>query len=289
VHNMLSRLVVTLAAATFALLCIVALPSSAPAQQQGGQDYFMPNQRPAQSQRPAAPRAAQSSQPVQAPGVQPGAAPMMVEDQVPPNIPVPPIPDLPALPRGPSPPAAVIGVIGVPDVMRASTAAQQVDKVISERREKLNADAQKEQAAWREMQQQLANERAKLSPEQIRAKEHDLQDRITNAQRTFRDRTRIVQEAAQFAINQIQSSLIGVVRQVAESRGMNIILHRTQVALNANEFDITQQVTEQLNKILPAVNIPPEGVSPVAAKTPVATPATATAPAKPAAPAPAKK
>ncbi len=54
----------------------------------------------------------------------------------------------------------MIGVLGIPEIMRASTAAQQVEKTIGERREKLNEDAQKEQAAWREMQQALANERA---------------------------------------------------------------------------------------------------------------------------------
>jgi Skp family chaperone for outer membrane proteins len=42
---------------------------------------------------------------------------------------------------------------------------------------------------------------------------------------------------------------------------MNLVLHRAQVALNVNEFDITQQVTEQLNKILPSVTIPPEGAA----------------------------
>ena len=43
---------------------------------------------------------------------------------------------------------------------------------------------------------------------------------------------------------------------------MNLVLHRAQVALNINEFDITDQVAEQLNKILPSVQIPPDGVDP---------------------------
>ncbi len=33
--------------------------------------------------------------------------------------------------------------------------------------------------------------------------------------------------------------LIAVIRQVAEARGMNLVLHREQVALNVNAFDIT--------------------------------------------------
>ena len=51
------------------------------------------------------------------------------------------------MPKGAAPPAAVIGVLGVPEIMRACAAAQEVEKVIGERRQKLNEDAQKEQAA----------------------------------------------------------------------------------------------------------------------------------------------
>jgi Skp family chaperone for outer membrane proteins len=257
--------------------CLLAI---APARAQN-QDFFVPGQqRPAQT----APRPAATPQRTTPPprSIQPGPMPQQAgpDEQV--NVPMPPVPELPALPKGPTPPAAVIGVIGVPEVMRASAAAQAVDKVLGERRDKLNDDAQKEQAAWRDMQQALANERAKLSPEQIRAKERELQDRITSSQKVFRDRNRIIQEATQVAINQIQASLIGVIRQVSESRGMNLVLHRTQVALNVNEFDITEQVAEQLNKLLPTIAIPPDGVSPLAQKpaAPTPTPAAATPPKK---------
>lgn len=265
--------------ALFALaLAAASLPAAA-------QDFFVPGQqRGGGQQRP--PGAAQQRPPAPP---QPGRPPepQQAEADEPPmgQIPVPPVPELPALPKGTAPPTAVIGVIGLPEVMRASLAAQYADKIIGERREKLNEDAQKEQMVWRDMQQVLQRDRAKMTPDQIRAKERELQERITKAQREFRDRNRIIQEAAQFAINQVQSSLIAVIRQVAESRGMNLVLHRNQVALNVNEFDISEQVATELNKILPTVTVPPEGVSPAIPPTAVAAPAGA-APA-PAAPAPA--
>jgi Skp family chaperone for outer membrane proteins len=151
--------------------------------------------------------------------------------------------------------------------MRASTAAQAVEKVIGERREKLNQDAQKEQAAWRDLQQALAGQRKSLTEDQQHTRERELSERITNAQRSFRDRNRIIQEAAQVALGQIERELIAVIRQVAESRGMNLVLHRAQVALNINEFDITEAVTTQLNSVLPSVVIPPDGQVPTAANT----------------------
>ena len=252
--------------------------------QVAAQDYFIPGSpRPAQNapSRPA-------PSPTQRPSPQPSQRPLLPPQQIPSvqpaqgnneptlQVQLPPVAELPALPRGTSPPTAVIGVMGVPEVMRASAAAQMVDRVIGERREKLNEDAQKEQAAWRDLQQQLANQRSTMSPEQIRTKERELQDRITNAQKLFRDRNRVIQEAAQVGVGQIERTLVAVIRQVADSHGMNLVLHRAQVALNINEFDITDQVAVQLNKVMPSVAIPADGVS--AAIAAPAAPAAAVAP-----------
>ncbi|HST76007.1 MAG TPA: OmpH family outer membrane protein [Acetobacteraceae bacterium] len=235
-------------------------PPPAIAQQQG-QDWFVPGQQRSGQKAPA--RAPARSQPSHAPLPLP-LAPQQGAEAEPPSPPIqvqlPPAPDVPALPKGTSPPAAVVGVLSLAEISRNAVAAQQVDKALSERMAKLHDDAQKEQGAWREVQQQLASERAKLSADQIRAKERDLQERVTNAQRQFRDRNRIIQEAAQYARAQIERTLRSVVIQVSESHGINLVLHQEQVVLNYPAFDITQQVVEQLNKILPSVVVPPDGV-----------------------------
>ena len=281
-----------LLASSAALQCFPAMAQQSPG-------YFIPpSPTPpgprAPASRPAAPRVAPPSAVQVAPPSGAAAGGGNNQNDPPIQVQLPPVPDLPPLARGPAPPAAVIGVLGIPDIMRASTAAQQVEKQIGERREKLNEDAQKEQVAWRDLQQALANQRASLNADQIRTKERDLQERITNSQRQFRDRNRFIQEAAQVGLAQIERMLIATIRQVAESRGMNLVLHRAQVALNINEFDITEPVVEQINKVLPSVVLPPDGVSAIAAQaaqpaSPGATgaaavPAPAPAPPGPAAP-----
>ncbi len=281
------------AAIAAALLTLGPLVHRVPAAAQQSPGYFIPpaaggggtapRSAPSRPASRPAPPAVQVAPPLLGAGAGGGAGP---NEPPPIQVQLPPVPDLPALARGPAPPAAVIGVLGIPDIMHASTAAQQVEKLIGERREKLNEDAQKEQAAWRDLQQALANQRASLSADQIRTKERELQERITNSQRQFRDRNRFIQEAAQVGLAQIERMLIATIRQVAESRGMNLVLHRAQVALNINEFDITDTVVEQMNKTLASVTLPPDGVSAVAAQ--AATPAPAASPAaQPAAPAPA--
>jgi len=163
---------------------------------------------------------------------------------------------------GTVPPTAAIGVLGVPDVMRASSAAQVTEKVIGARKEKLRIDVERAQATWREMEQQLQNEAPKLTPEQGRAKERALRDRVNTDRAALQARNRIIQEAGQVALGQIERTLIAIIRQVADSRGMNLVLHRSQVALNVQEFDITDAVVLQLNRTLPTVQIPPENVDP---------------------------
>ena len=285
------------AAAALAAVTLLATPAAHA--QNKGPGWFIPPQaqpRPSRAATPAPPPEPHVPPPP-APVASPGPPPDLA------NMPEVPVPPVPAIPKGPAPPVAVVGVLGVPEVMRASTAAHQVQKVIGERRDKLNQDAEKEQTAWRDLQQELVNDRGRLSPAVIRARERALQERITNAQQTFRARNTIIQEAAQVALGQIERTLIEVIRQVAESRGMNLVLHRAQIALNVNAFDITQQVADQLDKVLPAVQIPPDGMpaakflamlktaAPAPSATAAAVPASpATPTSKPAAaPSPAKK
>jgi Skp family chaperone for outer membrane proteins len=270
----MNKLIACAAVAAAAGLC---LPHRASAQ-----DWFVPNAQksaPAQQTAPrGAPRAA-PRQPLQGPQQQdPGfAGPGGFSEGAPPlgqdgaaegrpqvQVQLPPAPELPPVPKGSSPPAAVLGVLSVQDVMRQSTAAQQMQKILGERSKKLNEDAQKEQASWRDMQQQLANTRSTLNAEQVRAKEAELQERVTAAQRKFRERDQIIKEAAQYGLLQVERVLEAVIQQVSASRNMNLVLHREQVMLNYPEFDLTEQVTGELNKVLPSVQIPPDGMTSVA-------------------------
>ncbi|HVY18323.1 MAG TPA: OmpH family outer membrane protein [Rhodopila sp.] len=197
--------------------------------------------------------------PVDLPGVNPeagGTAPQV-------QMQLPPAPEIPPIPKGSATPAAIIGILSVPDVLRVSTAYQAAYKELNARAQKLNEDAQKEQNALRELGQNFAAERSKLSPEQIRAKEREITDRATEAQRRFGERNRIIQEAGQYVMAQLNRTMEQVAQQVALSRGINLVLNRAQILGTTADFDLTPAVAEVLNKVLPSVVVPPDGVSPL--------------------------
>jgi len=230
------------------LAALLAFPMAAAAQNQPG--WFVPGQ--AQGQRPA----------------QPGQPQRPAQQQ--PQAPA-------ALPPGTPPPAAVIGVVDVPEIQRVSTAFGQVRQEIERRRAKLNEDVQNEQQRWREEQQRFGAERGGLSPEQLRSRERALQDQITDGQRIFRDRARDLEQLAQQALREIEQALAVVVRQVAASRGINLVLPRPLVIMNEPLFDITADVAAQLNRMITTVNLPPDPSAappPRPAATPAPAPAT---------------
>jgi Skp family chaperone for outer membrane proteins len=185
----------------------------------------------------------------------------------------------PAPAAGQRPPAPVIAIVDIPEVQRLSAAFNQVREEIERRRARLNDDLQREQTRWREEQATLAAGRATLPPETLRARERELQDRITDAQRIFRDRSRAIDQATQVGLQQIEQALGAVIRQVAASRGVNMVLPRPLVVFNEAGFDITDEVSAQMNRVLRTVNLPAEGAPPTDA--PPAAPAAAARPATP--------
>jgi Skp family chaperone for outer membrane proteins len=177
-------------------------------------------------------------------------------------------PRLPPIQRSEPPPPAIIGVVGLPEVFEASVAARGVRQTVQERLARLNEEAQREQAAWREAQTQLANQRTSLTPEQLRERERELQERITNGQRMLRERNAQIQQSGQRALAEVERVALYVIGQVAEARGLNLVLNRGAVVLAIDELDITRAVVEQLNRALPSVRVEGEG-----APTPAAAPA----------------
>ena len=230
------------------LAFVCALLAAAPAAAQPNQEWFVPGQGQGQGgQRP--PQQGQGQQQQQRPqGQRPPQAGAARREA-------------PPLPPGQPPPTPVIGVVDVPEIQRDSAAFNQVREEIERRRQKLNEDLQREQNSWREQQQQLANQRAGVPPEQLRQRERDLQDRITESQRIFRERSRAIEQVAQGALVEIEQALGTVIRQVAASRSVNMVLPRPLVIFNDPPFDLTAEVSQQFNRALRSVSIPPESAA----------------------------
>jgi Skp family chaperone for outer membrane proteins len=236
------------------LSLILAAGLAAPAfAQSSAPGYFMPPSQGSSAPEASGPRVSHVPAAAEAP------APAAAQPQQPQ---MPPPPKLPALPPAAPPPTAVIGVLSVPEVMQKSTAAQGVQAEIKHRADALAHDAQKARTEIQAEQAAIVAQRAKLTDAELEAKEQALRNKIAETQTQFAERNQAIQNSGQAALGQIESELIAIIRQEAEAHGMNLVLHREQVALNVQAFDITDDCAAQLNKLLPSVKVPPSVVTP---------------------------
>jgi Skp family chaperone for outer membrane proteins len=226
---------------------VAAFAAPAAFAQTSSPGYFMP---PAAHPAPVPHAAVPAPVPAAAPAPQATQAKM------------PPIPQLPALPKEAAPPVAVVGVLSVPEIMQKSTAAQGVQRVIQQRQAALGHDAQIARGKIQAEQEHIMAERGHLTDAQLETREQALRNQIAATQTQFEERNQAIQNSGQAALSQIEAELIAIIRQEAEAHGMNLVLHREQVALNVNAFDITNEVLGQLNKLLPSVKVPPSVVTP---------------------------
>jgi len=184
------------------------------------------------------------------------------QPQTPPVLPQPPIPNSPEIPKEAPPPPAIIGVISVQDVMAQSAAAQEVQRVIGERRDQLAQEAQRAQEGLRAERDRLQGDAKSMSSDQFNVRARHLQEEAIREQRDFRNRARVVQEALQVSLDQIERELKVIIPQVAKAHGMNLVMHLEQIAMHLGGQDISDEVAQHLNQVMPHVYIPAANVDP---------------------------
>jgi Skp family chaperone for outer membrane proteins len=243
-------------------------PAVAQAQGQGQQQWFVPGQpqggQPAQPRPPAQPAQAQP-RPTQPP-------PAAAAPAAPPPPPIS-IQQLPPIQPSPPPPAPVIGVLDVDQVRGRWAPYAALANAIRSRVNRLRADEQRERQGLDEASRAFLAQRAQLSAEQQRSRQREIENRAAELNRQFAERQREVQNLAQTA-EQLDQIILSVVSQVAQARGINMILRSNLVVLNLPALDITTDVVSQLGLIPVQVQLPPEPPAPPAAQAPAAPAAT---------------
>ncbi|MCC7282638.1 MAG: OmpH family outer membrane protein, partial [Acetobacteraceae bacterium] len=217
------------------------------AQQQGQQQWFVPGQgggqgagqqRPAQ--QPAQPRQAQA----------PATPPLIPPAEAPATPPPPPISiqQLPPLAPSPPPPPPVIGVLDIDRIQASWTPYSGLLNAIRSRVNRLRQDEQRERQALDEATRAFVAQRGQLNQQQQRDRQREIETRAAELSRQFGDRQREVQTLAQTA-EQLEQIIRVVLSQVAQTRGINLVLRTNHVVLNAPSIDITNDVLSQLQLV----------------------------------------
>lgn len=151
--------------------------------------------------------------------------------------------------------APSIAVVDVQRVLTEAKASKSVQPEIDNLRKDFQNNVRDEERALREAEQQLAQQRAILSPEAFAQKRREFADKASEAQRQVQERRKSLDKAFNATRNVIIQNLALVTQEIARERKLNIVLDKKFTFMSANSLDITSDVIARLDKKLPRVKI----------------------------------
>ncbi|HET8729153.1 MAG TPA: OmpH family outer membrane protein [Alphaproteobacteria bacterium] len=154
----------------------------------------------------------------------------------------------------------VIVVVDFQGIVRESAAAKSIQTQIDDLRASYQEEFVDIEEELRTAETELAKARNTLSDEDFLQRRRQFEGRVTEAQRTAQVRRAALDQAFEAAMDEVRSTLLEVIAEIAREEDANLVLSRSQVVLADRELDFTAEAQNRLNERLPevAVQVPAE-------------------------------
>ena len=156
-----------------------------------------------------------------------------------------------AAPRAQELAPPVLAIIDVQKVLRESTAVSALSREIEQQKVQYQEELREQERALRDADQELTRQRSILSPEAYAKKRGELEQRVATLQREARNRKRGLDKVFTQGMIKVQAELTRVAKEIAEERGLDLVLSKATVVLVKPKFELTQEAVRRLNDRLP--------------------------------------
>lgn len=152
--------------------------------------------------------------------------------------------------------APLIGIIDIQAVLRESLAVQSLSAKIESSREATQVGMEDREQALREADQELAQRRSSLTPEEYAEERSKLEAEGIALQREAQAQRRELDRIFSRGMSRVQQVLIQISQEIARENDLDLVLAKTTVILVRPEFDFTEVALRRLNARLTDVAIP---------------------------------
>ena len=152
-----------------------------------------------------------------------------------------------------------MAILNLGAIRRQSVAVNDIRSQINNYRKGFQADIQKEEDALRTANQELAKKRTILSPEAFAKERRLFEQKVVEVQKLVQRRKFDLDQAQAKAMVEVEKKLNGIIADVAQARGVSVVMRRNQTILVARSLDITDVVLKRLNAELTKVPVAQPG------------------------------
>ncbi|MHA1599518.1 MAG: OmpH family outer membrane protein [Alphaproteobacteria bacterium] len=152
--------------------------------------------------------------------------------------------------------APLLAIIDVQKVLRESVAVKSLTIKIEAERKKYQQELRTREDSLRAADQELTRQRTILSTEAYTQKRQELEQQVGQLQRQVQERKKGLDQIFGKGMSQVQNELANVAKEIAEERGLDLILSRATVVIVKPEFDLSNEALKRLNARLTTVTPP---------------------------------
>ena len=149
----------------------------------------------------------------------------------------------------------VVGTLDLQTILKRSKAGQSLEQALLAKSKAINAEIGKTEKGLRAKRQQLEQQRSSLPPADFQAQLGALEKEFDALRKNASAKRKELELARNKGLEQISKILDGVIRGIAEKRGLTLVLNKSLVVLAAENWDITTEVQKGLDAKLPKVSI----------------------------------
>ena len=155
---------------------------------------------------------------------------------------------------GPLPPA-VIAVVDVQAILRGSTAFQAAVEKIRAQEQGYRDQISGREDELRKAQEELRRQRTILAPDVYTQRESEFQQQVESLQREVLTRNRELSQIRGNAERQVLKEVFEIVREIAEERGLTMVVDSSMTIVVNNRFAISNEVLKRLNERVTSISL----------------------------------
>ena len=153
-------------------------------------------------------------------------------------------------------PPARIAILGIQRVLLESAAAIDIKAQVDQRRQSYQEERNKQEQELRALVQELKRQNTILAPEAWTRKRHEFENRVTEIELVTEARRRELDQAYDYGMKEVRSTLTIIVAELAKERGFNLVLQQARIVIFDSALNITDEALRRLNARLPSVKVP---------------------------------
>jgi len=149
------------------------------------------------------------------------------------------------------PPRPAALVVDIAEVMRGSAAMSVLREQLDTRRAALIDEFASDEVRLRAAFDELREQQSVMDPDVFAAEADELEDQMLAIERRFNDETNGLEQALSRVQSDVRERAVRIIGQVADERGVRLVVPRQATVLFDQRLNITSEVIERLNAEFP--------------------------------------